>query len=297
MGTVSLLLLAGCLPELPDLADPCGPWPDESKLYRIDVETDKTRKPYVYVPSKDPGPRDIVVLLHGAGASGPKFEEVSQFEALADKKGFVLVYPNGLGWPVRIWNAGPNFGTDTNDLLFLDTLTREVSDKVCGRRIFAVGFSNGAMMAHLWGCQGNFPPDAIAVASGPLMVTDCDTAKPTAVRHYHGTDDTIVPMLGGEGTSGKGILFPSVFDMMETWLDVNACTDEEPVMTENGDTECAAWSCAVPTELCLIHGWPHLWPGGVRSSGTDADITLASWEFCDSSVPIETPEDTGSQVP
>lgn len=295
MGTI-LLLLAGCLPELPDLEDPCGPWPD-ARLYRVDIETDSTRRPYVYVPSTDPGPRDIVVLLHGAGASGPKFEEVAQFEDLADAKGFVLVYPNGLGWPLRTWNAGPGFESEADDVAFLDEINREISQKVCGQRVLATGFSNGAMMAHRWGCEGRVPPDAISVASGPLMVTDCGSAVPTPVRHYHGTDDTIVPIEGGEGTSGKGIVFPSVFEMMDVWRTINECTDDEPVFTQTGDTQCAAWSCSVPTELCLIQGWPHLWPGGIRSSGTDADVTLASWEFFDASVPVgtleKTPEDTG----
>ena len=293
--------LSGCLPSLPNLDDPCGPWPDASRLYRVSVEADQSRRPYIYVPSTDPGPRDIVMLLHGAGATGPKFEEVAQYEALADAKGFVLIYPNGLGWPLRTWNAGPGFESEADDVAFLDEIVRELSPKVCGRRVFAAGFSNGAMMAHRWGCEGELPPDAISVASGPLMVSDCGKAVPTPVRHYHGTEDTIVPMQGGEGTTKTGIVFPSVFEMMDTWREINECSDAEPDMWQNGDTECASWKCAVPTELCLINGWPHLWPGGIRSSGTDADVTSASWDFFDLSVPIEalgeSPEDTGAQEP
>lgn len=285
MRTLPLCLLAGCLSELPQLDDPCGPWPDAG-LFRVDVEVERTRRPYVYVPSTDAGPRDVVMLLHGAGASGPKFEEITQFEALADAKNFVLVYPNGLGWPLRTWNAGPGFESDADDVWFLDMLSREVNDRVCGRRVLATGFSNGAMMAHRWGCEGKAPPDAIAVASGPMMVDDCEGAKPTPVRHYHGTEDTVVPLQGGEGTSGRGIVFPPVSETMETWQAVNACTDAEPTTRREGDTSCAAWSCAAPTELCLIEGWPHLWPGGIRSSSTDADLTRQAWEFLDASVPV-----------
>jgi polyhydroxybutyrate depolymerase len=290
MPSLPLLWLTGCIPQLPDLDDPCGPWP-EAGLYRVTIDVDQTRKPYVYVPSTEAGPRDVVVLLHGAGATGPKFEEITQFETAADNKGFVLVYPNGLGWPLRTWNASEGFESDADDVGFLDELSRQVTDKVCGRRVLATGFSNGAMMIHRWGCEGKVPPDAIVASSGPLMQNACPRALPTPVRHYHGTKDTIVPFEGGEGTSGKGIVFPPLIETMETWGEINQCSDAEPVTTSQGDTECAAWHCLVPTELCLVHGWPHLWPGGIRSDGTDADLTSAAWEFFDSAVPVDEPTD------
>jgi polyhydroxybutyrate depolymerase len=117
------------------------------------------------------------------------------------------------------------------------------------------------------------------------MTGDCERALPTAVLQFHGTDDPIVPLEGGEGTSGSGIVFPPVSETMDTWRDINQCKDGEPQTTRHGDTECSVWNCLVPTELCLVEGWPHLWPGGARSQGTDADATGAAWAFFDSAVP------------
>ena len=120
---LAVVLLAGCgISDLPSLADPCAPFPDPG-LYRTHVERPDSRErdPYVYVPGST-GPRDLVVLLHGAGMNAPDMADVSGFLPLADRDGFVLVYPNGLGWPLRDWNAGEAYDNGVDDVAFLDTL-------------------------------------------------------------------------------------------------------------------------------------------------------------------------------
>lgn len=281
----------GCLPQLPELDDPCGAWPDPG-LFRVKIDeaSSPVRKPYVYVPSGAEGPRDIVFLLHGAGATGPLMEEATQFQKLADEKGFVLVYPNGLGWPTRTWNSGTGFDDDHDDVLFLDDLALEVSARVCGRRLFATGFSNGAMMAHRWACEGKGVIDAIAPVSGTLLVDDCTTG-PIPVKHYHGTEDTVVRPEGGAGTVLRDVSFTSVNDTMEIWRTINECTDAPPEVTRNGDTECTAWDCTEPTVLCWVEGWDHHWPGGVYSAKTDANATGEIWDWFDEVVPLDPPSD------
>lgn len=280
-------LVSGCLPQLPDLAEPCGAWPDPG-LFRVKIDEPSSplRKPYVYVPTTAEGPRDLVFLLHGAGGTGPLMEETTEFQKLADKEGFVLVYPNGLGWPTRTWNSGPGFDDDHDDVQFLDDLLADVSQKVCGGRNFVTGFSNGAMMTHRWACQGKSLLNAIAPVSGTLLVSDCDGGA-VPVKHYHGTDDKVVPPEGGEGTVLRGVSFTSVDDTMAIWRKINDCSDAEPTVTTNGDTTCTEWDCAVPTEVCLIEGWDHHWPGGIHSPATDANATGEIWDWFDAVSPIE----------
>ncbi|MEZ4237434.1 MAG: penicillin-binding transpeptidase domain-containing protein [Myxococcota bacterium] len=276
-----LLPLAGCLSELPDLADPCAAWPDPG-LYRVTVEQDddKDRRPYVYVPA-GPGPRDVVVLLHGGGMSGPKIEEVTGFEALADREGFALVYPNGLGWPLRSWNAGrSDQETDHDDVTFLDRLTRQISGKVCGDRVLAAGFSNGSMMAQRWACEGQRPPDAVGASSGTLAVPRCD-GPPLPIRYYHGTADPIVPYDGGEL---RGLPVASVEASMALWRARNRCEGDGEVV-QRGDTTCETWSCEASTVQCSVAGWKHQWPGGIHSDLTDADATGQIWKWFDEVVP------------
>jgi polyhydroxybutyrate depolymerase len=278
MRAAWVLLCAGsaaCLAELPVLDDPCGAWP-EPGLFRVTLDQPEggDRRPHVYVPGGE-GPRDIVVLLHGGGMSGPKMEEITGFEDLADRDRFVLVYPNGLGWPTRIWNAGQDRpGEDQDDVTFLDGLARVVSDRVCGGRVLATGFSNGSMMAQRWACEGKTPPDAVAGASGPLLLDRCD-GDPLPIRYYHGVEDPIVPYEGG---IERGVTFPPVEEAFSLWRERNRCEGEgDPI--RRGDTACTAWSCDASTVLCSIDGWRHMWPGGIHGDQTSADATGEIWTW------------------
>jgi polyhydroxybutyrate depolymerase len=274
------LVLGGCIPGLPVLEDPCGEFPDGGGLYRLDLEApdSRDRSPYVYVPSGS-GPRDVIYLLHGRGANGPAMAEASGLLAEADQRNLVIVYPNGLGFP-REWNAGPGFRQTQDDVAFLDSLADEIDARVCGRRALSMGFSNGMMMAHRWSCEGR-SLDAIGGASGPLMVPSCG-GEPMPMRQYQGDADTIVPIDGGVTFD---IQVPPLEASMAVWRERNGCSEDPPAVTSSGDTTCTTWSCAAPTEQCVIAGWGHVWPGGTNAARTDANATVRLLEFFRENVP------------
>ncbi|MFD9741801.1 alpha/beta hydrolase family esterase, partial [Umezawaea sp. NPDC059074] len=65
---------------------------------------------HVYVPDARPATPAIVVAMHGCGGSGPGFYSGSEFAALADRYGFVVVYPSaqqeaGFGKCFDTWSA------------------------------------------------------------------------------------------------------------------------------------------------------------------------------------------------
>lgn len=275
-------LSAGCVTWLPEVEQPCERWP-EPGLYKFEVETtDKDRTPWVYVP-RSAGPRDLVVMLHGAGQNGKQATESTHLMRQADRHGFVAVFPNGLGWPARFWNAGDCCGSarearkDRADVEFLEDLVDQLSPRVCGDRVLATGFSNGGMMAHRWACEGE-RVDALVPVAGPLMTQEC-AGEPVPILHVHGTADTVVPARGGRPRSSVDASYPSVEASMRVWRERNQCTDAPPEVTRYGRaTNCQRWDCAVTTELCLIEGWHHAWPGG-RNTAADVDLTryLYSW--------------------
>lgn len=283
-GLAIASIAPGCLSELPVLDDPCIEWPDPG-LFRVKIDepSEPLRKPYVYVP-KSKGPRDLVILLHGGGMSGPKFEEVTGFEDLADRDGLVVVYPNGLGWPVRSWNAGERYGDDGNhdDVAFLDDVISDVYPKVCGGRVLVAGFSNGSMMAQRWACQGKVPLDGVGASSGPLLYDSCE-GDPLPIRYYHGKQDPVVPIDGG---SARGLDYPSIDESMAVWRTRNRCSDDPPVVTVDGDTTCSEWKCEASTVQCVIDGWPHQWPGGIHATATDANATGAIWDWFATAAPV-----------
>jgi len=286
----SMVLLVGCgLPELPEVAQPCGKWP-EPGTYKFTVDVDgKTRKAQVYVPPTE-GPRDLVVALHGGASNADDFQSVSRFDYIAQRDNFVTVYPQGRkSWLWRAWNAGDCCGNideqhrDANDVAFLDKLVTELTPRVCADRVLAVGFSNGGSMATRWGCEGN-TPDAVVSAAGPLLRNQCGGA-PKPFRHYHGLADANVPYAGGQGRGEY--VWPAASRGLGMWEARNGCSEADPEKFVFGPMTCLRYDCEASTELCTIEGWQHAWPGGRNATrmGGYSDATQDVIDFLRTHVP------------
>ena len=95
----------------------------------------------------------LVVVLHGAGGAGADMQANLGWDALADREGLVVAYPDGLD---HTWNAGACCGRArdrrVDDVGFLDALVAAVRGADGIGPVYAVGFSNGAMMTYAWAC-------------------------------------------------------------------------------------------------------------------------------------------------
>lgn len=299
MRFAPVLALSACLPSLPVLDDPCAPFPEPGLyLHRVDTD-DGGRKAYVYVPEGS-GPRDLIVALHGAGESASDFGAVTRFMAASEEQGggYVSVFPQGKGFPLNAWNAGDCCGGvdehngDVDDVAFLDQLVDEVVPLVCGARVLATGFSNGAMLAHRWACRSDRVDGAMPV-SGPLLVDACD-GPPLPIRHVHGLADTRVPFSGGGGDGLGGNVYPPVDETMAIWQTRNGCdTTLAPVEDIRGETTCTTWSCTATTTLCTVAGWDHRWPGGIHADALTSDATTDAWSWFQDQADGTTPAPLG----
>ena len=150
-----------------------------------------------------PGPRrPLVVLLHGLGLDPAAVQEMTGATQFADEHGFVLAYGVGVD---KAWNAGTccalfnQAGTATpeDDVAYLRELVAHASatTAVDRSRVYAWGFSNGAMMAWRAVCQIGDVFAAAGVVGGQLTV-ECGQST-VAVVHVHGLADTTVPWRGG----------------------------------------------------------------------------------------------------
>jgi poly(3-hydroxybutyrate) depolymerase len=77
--------------------------------------------------------------------------------------------------------------------------------------VYALGHSNGAMMAQRMECETGLFAAAVAV-SGPLNldVAKCPGARGLRILAIHGVDDANVPVAGGRGTKGiSDVVFTS----------------------------------------------------------------------------------------
>ncbi len=104
----------------------------------------------VYVPrSYDPSkPAPLVISMHGAKNWPASQMEISQWNRVADKHGFLVAYPAGEGGGPRIWLK------PRADAAFISALIdkQQASYNIDPARIYADGLSNGGEMAFVLSC-------------------------------------------------------------------------------------------------------------------------------------------------
>jgi polyhydroxybutyrate depolymerase len=147
----------------------------------------KTRRFLVHVPPRADCSRKMPVLfvLHGGGGRADDAENVTPFKAIANREGFLVVYPDGVG------------------------KTLSLSKCIDAKRIYSTGNSNGAMMSLRLACEAPQVFAAVAANAGSLatpLAPACTLASvpPVSVLLMHGTADTFSPDAGGGGQTTKG---------------------------------------------------------------------------------------------
>lgn len=167
----------------------------------------------LHVPSSLPrdGSAALILAFHGRGGDGTGMERLTGFSELADRAGFAVAYPDGLG---RAWNDGRTLPAATrrrstaNDIgfisLLIGSLTAEL--RLDPRRIYATGFSNGASFTHYLASRLATRIAAIATVSGGMadaVARHFAPATPVSVLIMQGTRDPLVAYGGGPVEAGR----------------------------------------------------------------------------------------------
>jgi polyhydroxybutyrate depolymerase len=263
------------------------------------VETaDGRERPYrIHVPeSVGEEPVALLVALHGGGGSADQFAGENGLEALADEEGFVVVHPEGIsGRAERLhtWNAGNCCGAaaqeGVDDVAFVRAVVEEVAGAlpIDADRVFAIGHSNGGMLAYRLACEAADVFAAVGLQAGALGIDSCDPAEPVSLIHVHGTADTSVLLEGGVGSGVAGVAFRSTAGSLAAVTSPQGC-DDEPVDEVDGANPAlstSTWSCPEGAEvrLALVEGGAHGWFGGARADRRDGpavvDSSLLIWDF------------------
>jgi poly(hydroxyalkanoate) depolymerase family esterase len=108
---------------------------------------------HVYVPDTRPANPPIVVAMHGCGGSGPGFHSGSEFASLADRYGFVVIYPSamqeaGFGKCFDTWSAAAKRRDGGSDPVSIASMVAYAERQYGGdrTRVYATGSSSGGMM-------------------------------------------------------------------------------------------------------------------------------------------------------
>mmetsp|Transcript_6829 Transcript_6829/g.12521 ORF Transcript_6829/g.12521 Transcript_6829/m.12521 type:complete len:282 (+) Transcript_6829:30-875(+) len=220
----------------------------------------------VHVPEASVGRQGkvpVVLALHGLGENYPgNFQKEIQLDQVADREGFVTVYPLGSkSWSVPLfghtWNGGNCCFTEADDEDFLRHVITSLPKwvNVDPNRIYALGFSSGGVMAHRLACNSPDLVAAVVSVDGPIEVKKaCTHAKPVA--HFHGRLDPVFPY--------SGAIFNGATQTIEAWVKTDGCDKSKKIEKEVTSTVKSTLynSCANGTEVQLVqiefggHAWP-----------------------------------------
>jgi polyhydroxybutyrate depolymerase len=244
----------------------------DSQSYKL-TDSDHDRSYLVYRPANlnKSNPVPLVIMLHGGFGSGSQAEHAYNWDVEADREGFVVAYPDGVG---RSWNAGgmccgSALRDNVDDLGFLTKLIATLikSENIDPSRVYMTGMSNGAVMSYRYACEGTYPIAAIGPVSGTASFV-CAKPHAVSVMEIHGVDDHNIPIEGGQGSKGvtKGAWLP-VQQTLDTFRSANNCQTSST--QQSGPVHITVWNCADShsVNLITIDGAGHQWPGSKPRTG------------------------------
>jgi len=297
-----------------------GVSPDSPGLQARDPEIalthDGRRRSYLLhlPPTRDDRARPVVIAFHGGGGNAPGFRNYAGLNTVADREGFIVVYPNGTG-PLRnlllTFNAGNHCcGTaqrqNVDDVGFAVAVIEDVARRasIDRRRIYATGHSNGGIMAYRLAAERADVVAAIAPVAGAMSLDRFAPSRPVPVMHIHSVDDPRALYNGGVGPPFPGtdnrVTHAPVATSLGQWATHNGCrttpTTAEVRRGRAGTSEATHTATRLVYSPCstgadVVH-WKltvagHGWPGGpspVREqlSGPRTSVINAAeeiWEF------------------
>jgi polyhydroxybutyrate depolymerase len=244
----------------------------------------------------------LVLVFHGGGGDADGMVRYSHFDALADREGFIAIYPDGT---LKQWNDGRLMAPKSDDVGFVRAIIDEVEKtyKIDRKRIYATGMSNGAMMSQRLACEMSGTLAAVAPVAGTMpddFAPRCSPTEPISVLMIHGTDDPLVPYNGGSITLGQRAIGGKVWSAADTikyWAKSDKC-GEKPTTSMLPDaapqdgtriSHDVYSGCAADTEVALltVNGGGHTWPSGIQylperfigKTSKDIDATETIWDF------------------
>jgi polyhydroxybutyrate depolymerase len=235
----------------------------------------------MFVPSHLEEPIPIVFVFHGteiAGQGATSIIHLTHFDRIAETSHFIAVFPEAFDGN---WNDGrenekaQSYLQRIDDVAFVDKILEkvEMTYRVDLHRIYATGFSNGAIFCHYLAANRSTLFAAIAPVSGPLAFPFSKKFHPkdsVSVLEVHGTSDPVVPYAGGRINDDGGEVI-SVEETVEYWSRIDGCKSrylQLPMVDLNPNDDCYPekflWEDGkhdTEVVLCRVVGGGHTWPG------------------------------------
>lgn len=233
----------------------------------------------------------LVISLHAAALWGAAQAVTSQWDRVADREGFIVVYPSALGPGLRVWHA-EQASRSAADVRFIAALidTLRARYRVDATRVYVNGMSNGGGMSFTLSCvlADRIAAVGLVASAQTLSWKRCADARPMPMIAFHGTADPDAPYAGGESFLSPRP-WPAMRAWVAKWAKRNRC-DETPVDTRVAvdvvKREYVNCADAAPVVFYTIENGGHTWPGGtelpagwVGRTARSVDAAEGMWGF------------------
>ena len=266
---------------LPILEDPCLSPSSLMTQSLTSIEVNGVEREFrLSAPSSEAGTRlPLVIAFHGGTDSQEDFAQQEQFDQLGEQEKFVMAY--AIAEQDRTAAEGEWFlntaATSEEDNNFAEAIVDELSESYCidQDRLYAIGYSLGAMFTYEIACQLNHRFAATASFAGTMPVNpeSCEIARGIGILHIHGKLDYIIyyhqdwEWKDGEH-EGVGTM-SEVPNLIDYWAAKSSCQaiSVETSLTEEHIVHNDCMDDAI-IEHYGLQIWDHNWPGEVDGQPT-----------------------------
>lgn len=272
------------------------------------IVVDGLERSYIaYVPGGFDRPLPVVFAFHGGGGNPRQMERYSRFDSLAQRDGFVVIYPSAVDGN---WNDGRGVAfmraqrENIDDVKFVRAIIDEVAKtaSIDRSRIFACGISNGGFFSHRLAAEASDMVAGIAPVVGgmaPAIYEKFRPQYPVSILIIQGDADPLVPLHGGDVRFGAGRSRGKLVDTdraLAKYVERNGnpgkptttqLVNKPDVNTSVDVTKYSDGPGGFKTEYYLIHGGGHAWPGRAQyaresmigKASQDFDASETIWKF------------------
>jgi polyhydroxybutyrate depolymerase len=218
--------------------------------------------------AREKGPFPVLLAFHGGHGMAEGLEARAGLHTAPGADEFIVVYPEGY---MRSWNAGaccgPAMRSRIDEVKFVHAILEDLESisNVDRQRIYATGFSNGAMLCYYLACLIGDEIAAIAPVSGAMqqpLSKEWHPARPVPVFHVHGLSDRWSPYEGGTSLAPNAPPQPPVEQGIDFWRRADQAWTEKHEDLFGDNAECVVYlGTEAKVQVCRIAGLGHHWPG------------------------------------
>ncbi|HKY92502.1 MAG TPA: PHB depolymerase family esterase [Nevskiaceae bacterium] len=231
----------------------------------------------------------LLVILHFRGGNAKDMANLVQVGRLIRDHGAWALLPDALSGN---WRKNPAERTNIDDVAFIDAAIADAlaNYPVDPKRVYVMGFSDGAFMALRYACDHSERLAAGFVVAGAMLKSLADQCAPSNTLPFvfiNGTSDMNVNYNGSVGVL-------SAPDTAMYWASLNACTAKGPavaipnLVSDGTTSSMETYSQCIgdkDVDFYTVNKGGHTWPGVnakrpmLGRTSYDFSATDAAWEF------------------